>query len=146
MAIHWDKVKYIDRSDHRGKRPMVWVVCEECGAGRWVRKTEARKLKPRHWCAKCGPIYAHWKGGRRTRPDGYVRVVVSSDHPHPSERHRNRAYMLEHRVVMEQHLGRYLKPEEVVHHINGDPSDNRIENLRLCASQADHVRNEHAGS
>lgn len=43
----------------------------------------------------------------------------------------------EHRYLMEQALGRKLRKDEVVHHINGDKMDNRIENLQVM-SWAEH--------
>lgn len=81
-----------------------------------------------------------WKGGRRKRADGYVFVVVPDNHPHPSKVNPSGTkYLLAHRYAMEQHLGRYLDPAEVVHHIDGDPSNNDIENLRLFANQSEHI-------
>ncbi len=44
----------------------------------------------------------------------------------------------EHRLIVEKHIGRKLLSTEIVHHINRDTSDNRIENLMVC-SRAKHI-------
>ena len=62
-------------------------------------------------------------------------------HPHASRQGR----VLEHRIVMERELGRVLERHEVVHHLNGDPSDNRPENLAVM-TQAEHARLHHEES
>lgn len=141
--VYWDRSELFDRTDSSSKRRKYWVVCDECGAGRWLKRGDIVKLGPQHWCSECGPRLAHWKGGRRTRPDGYVRVVAPEGYHRPSEIHRGTPYVLEHRLIMEQAIGRELAANEVVHHINGDPSDNRPENLALCESQSQHVRRHH---
>lgn len=85
-----------------------------------------------------------WKGGRKRRKDGYIFVVAPDEHPYPADiKKSGMKYVLEHRYVMEQHLGRYLTPDEVVHHIDENPSNNKIANLRLYSSQQEHMLNAH---
>lgn len=62
-------------------------------------------------------------------------------HPNATKR----GYVLEHKLVMENHLGRYLDKNAVVHHINHDRSDNRIENLEYMPEQARHAKSHDSG-
>lgn len=64
--------------------------------------------------------------------EGYVLVQAPPGHPHA----RQDGSILEHRLVMERRLGRYLEEWELVHHKNGDRQDNRGENLELLDGRA----------
>ena len=66
-----------------------------------------------------------WNGGR-SKHEGYFRVKQRT-HPFAD----SKGYVLEHRLIMEKHIGRYLTKDEIVHHINHNKIDNRIENLEL---------------
>lgn len=73
--------------------------------------------------------HPNWKGGKTNTAQGYVSV-----------REKTNVSKLEHRLVMEKHLGRKLKKDEVVHHIDGDKKNNEINNLMLFASNSDHIK------
>ena len=81
----------------------------------------------------------NWKGGRLNR-NGYIFVLLKS-HPYSSQS----GYIREHRLIMEKHIGRFLKPSEIVHHINGNTKDNRIENLKLFNNNGEHISQTRIG-
>ena len=74
--------------------------------------------------------------GKKIHAAGYVEIYVP-EHPN-----NVRGYVMEHRLVMEAKIGRYLRRDENVHHINGIKDDNRIENLELMTI-GEHTR-QHA--
>lgn len=67
----------------------------------------------------------NWKGGRVSDGHGYIKVM------------ENGKYRLEHRMIIEKHIGRKLDKLEHVHHINGIKDDNRLANL-IVLSKSDH--------
>jgi len=117
----------------QGRRKFVWVACPECGKERWVAKGEHPRV-----CSKCRDTilrnyklenHPNWKGGRRIE-NGYWTIKLSKEN-HFYPMCSDIGYVREHRYVMAQKLDRLLKPNEIVHHINGIRTDNRLENLAI---------------
>lgn len=143
----WTKQKYCCKNCYfkHHKRYNVKYYCKTCRV-----KVKAQ----RKFCKKCyknfllthnrkinkdyykNHIYRQYSG------NGYVLVKAKKDHPYKN----TRGYIYEHRLVMEKHIGRYLKPEEVVHHLNGVKDDNRLENLLLLPNRRAHNRFKHIGT
>lgn len=80
--------------------------------------TESRKMYS-------GTKNHNWNGEKHIH-NGYIEIYAPG---HPKA--RSRPYVYEHILIMEKHIGRYLKENEVVHHINKNKRDNRLENLQL---------------
>lgn len=106
---------------------------------KWSKQRKGKKAsalcvqKSRERCLKTGKNHPAYKRGFYINKAGYRMVLVG-----------RWQYRLEHRLVMEQVLGRKLKRKEVVHHIDGDKLNNRPENLQLFANHSEHMRHHHA--
>lgn len=95
---------------------------------------EVKKERAAH-LHKIGEKHPSWKGGRNHDKHGYLYVWVGQEHPHAN----SNGYIFEHRYVMEKHLNRYLKQNEIVHHKDGNKQNNNIDNLEVCENQKDHL-------
>lgn len=75
--------------------------------------------------AKRGKRSTNWKGGRQ-KNNGYINIW-NPEHPNAGKN----GYVAEHRMIMSNYLGRPLKREENIHHVDGDRANNDIDNLEL---------------
>jgi hypothetical protein len=92
------------------------------------RRLNRMGVRTRHSSRRRGADNHNWKGGRTLTEEGYVLVPCP---PEFQEMANYFGYVREHRLEMAKHLGRPLRADETVHHINDDHQDNDITNLQL---------------
>lgn len=115
----------------RRRQPETCTVdgCERRSNAQGMCRAHRNRLRARGDVVAEEPIRTPTGGGHLSH--GYVKVAVPPELRHLTN---GETSVTEHRVVMAQHLGRPLRPDEVVHHRNGDRTDNRIENLELWST------------
>lgn len=82
---------------------------------------------------RCREKHPNWKGGIYHSKGRFY--ILSPFHPFRSKTN----YAIRSHLIIEKAIGRYLTSEEVVHHINNNPSDDRIENLKIL-TRSEHAR------
>jgi len=123
-TIRAKELGYVSRATY------LWTACVICRGERWVL---IHKERPRYaLCKSCcrKGNRRNWGGGRNHKGGGYWQVRVYPDSPFYSMANK-KGYVLEHRLVMAQHLNRPLMAHETVHHRGDDKSNNNITNLQL---------------
>ena len=86
-----------------------------------------------------GENHPRWNGGKTLGSNGLYILIRKPDHPNCD----SHGYVRKHHLVIEKYLGRYLKHDEEVHHINGNKRDNKIKNLMLIKNRSTHLKLEH---
>jgi len=113
-------------------------TCQYCGQVAYSLQ-KGRKFHDRACSGKHrsefyrGPNCPNWVDGYYLDSDGYWRVYCP-EHPRAPQK---RPYVLVHILIMERSIGRLIRPDEIVHHINFIKDYNRIDNLQLML-KVDH--------
>lgn len=128
---------------YKGAGYYIWWACINCDKEKWIRhnKKIMREFKCRS-CSQKGRFNPNWKGGVTKNSYGYLIYRVPENHKYSCMKNSNNMILL-HRLIMAIHLQRPLKDEELVHHINGDITDNRISNLKLMGCKGEHTKLHH---
>ena len=114
-----------DRVIKRYKNFILGVCNCGCQSEINIRRGDGYILKYKYNHHNRGSNNANWKNGKNSHR-GYI-LIYAPDHPFAGYG----GYVMEHRLIMEKHLGRYLMKHEIIHHIDRNPKNNNISNLQL---------------
>jgi hypothetical protein len=142
-------------ANSKRKRNYILKICEICGKeyetylskkqkccsldckNKFVSKKLKQKGIPKNWHPEIGfkkkEKNIMWKGGR-FKSGSYI-LVHSPKHPCRN----SSGYVMEHRLIMEKKIGRFLTKKEVIHHLDHNKSNNSLDNLFLFESTNRHV-------
>lgn len=135
----------------------VYIKCDYCGKEIYRQQWQFKGYKL-HYCSnKCHNLHQpKTSSGKRTNISGEFKKghkinlkngkYIKNGYVHILNKKHPRAvkgYVAEHRLVMEEKIGRYLNRAESVHHINEIKTDNRKENLMLFESESAHQKYHH---
>ncbi|MGE8205562.1 HNH endonuclease [Heyndrickxia sp. NPDC080065] len=135
----------------------IKLKCDDCGNERVVQRNTAILNKKEHPCKKCSnkrngiakrgipswnsgkrkPEHEIQKGSKYINHHGYVEIYVGESEAKKYGRNKGK-YVIEHRKVMQDYLGREIQKGEIIHHIDGDKTNNDITNLYLCKNLSSH--------
>lgn len=123
---------------------LIWKLCDTCKRPFRSPAKDRRKFCSRP-CAVVGKTYRgnqnqwgkdnpNWRGGRVKHSKGYI-YVYAPWHPRASN-----GYVLEHILVAEEKLGRFLKPGETVHHEDENKQNNHPNNIEIFPTTGAHTK------
>jgi hypothetical protein len=120
LKLDIEKLRHLIEIERKSFRKVaILVKCHRSTISYYCKKNNIHKVTVDKFVDTKGYVMFAYPNHPRTNAKGYVR---------------------EHILVMEAAIGRYVVWPEQIHHINGIKSDNRIENLQLCANHAEHFK------
>ena len=150
---YFKKSKFGKHSEYRRTKTLTHWSCDNCGELFSKVRNGTYSISAKSYCKSCiskigrnklasiagydskvKNIFSSKVGEIVVGKEGYTEIYIGKDYPYRKGGYR---HIREHIFVMECHLGRGLKRGEIVHHIDGNKKNNKLENLFLT-SVAEH--------